>query len=56
MHLQPVFHGVEVADRGVAAHLFAQGLCLPSGSGMSDAERARVIATLLSCFGSRPSA
>jgi len=56
MHLQPVFHGVEVADRGVAAHLFAQGLCLPSGSGMSDAERARVIATLLSCFGSRHSA
>jgi len=50
MHLQPVFHGVEVADRGVAARLFAQGLCLPSGSGMSDADRERVIAGVRSCF------
>jgi dTDP-4-amino-4,6-dideoxygalactose transaminase len=50
MHLQPVFHGAEVADRGVAARLFAQGLCLPSGSGMSDAERDRVIDAFRACW------
>lgn len=36
MHLQPVFDGCECVDGGVAARLFRSGLCLPSGSYLSD--------------------
>jgi pyridoxal phosphate-dependent aminotransferase EpsN len=45
LHQQPVFTGAEVHHRGVADRLFAQGLCLPSGSGLKDEERQRVIDT-----------
>ncbi|HYD64537.1 DegT/DnrJ/EryC1/StrS family aminotransferase [Azospirillum sp.] len=46
MHRQPVFaesrrFGGEVADR-----LFEHGLCLPSGSAMTDADQARVVAVI----------
>jgi dTDP-4-amino-4,6-dideoxygalactose transaminase len=47
MHRQPVFAGCPVTDRGVADDLFARGLCLPSGSGMTDAQQDRVIAAVL---------
>lgn len=43
MHLQPVFAGVPVVGGAVAEDLFARGVCLPSGSGMDDADLARVI-------------
>ena len=36
MHLQPVFAEAEVLDRGIAAALFADGICLPSGSSLVD--------------------
>jgi dTDP-4-amino-4,6-dideoxygalactose transaminase len=36
MHLQPVFKNCEAELNGVSDSLFAQGLCLPSGSGMTD--------------------
>jgi dTDP-4-amino-4,6-dideoxygalactose transaminase len=42
MHLQPVFAAAPSVTNGVSERLFAQGLCLPSGSGMSDADVARV--------------
>ena len=51
MHLQPVFRGAEYLGRGVSDRLFERGLCLPSGSGMSDAERARVIEVVRGAFG-----
>jgi len=44
MHLQPVFAACRVRGGAVAEELFARGLCLPSGSGLSDADRARVVA------------
>jgi len=44
LHLQPVFAAAEYHGGAVAAGLFAQGLCLPSGSAMSEADRERVIA------------
>jgi pyridoxal phosphate-dependent aminotransferase EpsN len=44
LHLQPVFAGAECHGGKVAEGLFAQGLCLPSGSGMSVEDRDRVIA------------
>jgi dTDP-4-amino-4,6-dideoxygalactose transaminase len=42
MHLQPVFAGCETVGGAVAEELFARGLCLPSGSSLSDADRERV--------------
>ena len=44
LHLQPIFAGAEYFGGQVAEGLFAQGLCLPSGSGMSVEDRDRVIA------------
>lgn len=50
LHLQPVFRGAPHAGGAVAAALFDQGLCLPSGSGMAPAEQDHVIATLRACW------
>jgi dTDP-4-amino-4,6-dideoxygalactose transaminase len=46
MHLQPVFAGCRVLGGAVAGDLFARGLCLPSGSGLSDDDKARVAAAV----------
>ncbi len=43
MHMQPVFSNTRFIGSGVCCRLFDTGLCLPSGSGMSDAEQDRVI-------------
>jgi len=43
MHLQPVFAGYPYIGGGVAEGLFQRGLCLPSGSSMTVADRSRVI-------------
>jgi pyridoxal phosphate-dependent aminotransferase EpsN len=51
MHLQPVFRAAEYLGRGVSDRLFERGLCLPSGSGMSDSERSRVIEVVRGAFG-----
>jgi dTDP-4-amino-4,6-dideoxygalactose transaminase len=42
MHLQPVFAGLPCHGGGVAADLFERGLCLPSGSSLTEADLARV--------------
>lgn len=42
MHLQPVFSSCPVYSDGTSEELFRKGLCLPSGSSMTDTERARV--------------
>jgi dTDP-4-amino-4,6-dideoxygalactose transaminase len=44
MHLQPVFAGCRTVGGQVAERLFGRGLCLPSGSSLSDDDRERVIA------------
>ncbi|MEZ5374902.1 MAG: aminotransferase class I/II-fold pyridoxal phosphate-dependent enzyme [Acidimicrobiales bacterium] len=46
MHQQPVFNGVETIGGGVADYLFRYGICLPSGSGMTDDQQDRVIDAL----------
>ena len=51
MHLQPVFASAEYVGRGVSDRLFEHGLCLPSGSAMTDAERDRVILAVRAAFG-----
>jgi pyridoxal phosphate-dependent aminotransferase EpsN len=46
MHLQPVFKSAATRGGAVAARLFQQGLCLPSGSSLSDIEQAYVVETM----------
>jgi len=50
LHLQPVFQDCASIGGDCAEALFANGLCLPSGSSMSDAERDTVIEIVRSCF------
>ncbi|MGA6119773.1 DegT/DnrJ/EryC1/StrS family aminotransferase [Sphingobacterium anhuiense] len=42
MHLQPVFEGTPYYGTTVAEDLFDRGLCLPSGSNLTDEERDRI--------------
>jgi len=47
MHLQPVFRGAGLhaaGDRPVSEELFARGLCLPSGTAMTEADLDRICA------------
>ena len=46
MHIQPVFRGCEVVGGTVAEALFRDGLCLPSGTAMSEGDIQRVAAVL----------
>ena len=46
MHLQPVFRKAPAVLSGVGAELFARGLCLPSGRGLSEDVMDEVIETL----------
>lgn len=43
LHMQPVFRDAPRAGGAVAEALFEKGLCLPSGSGLSEAAQDRVI-------------
>jgi dTDP-4-amino-4,6-dideoxygalactose transaminase len=52
MHLQPVFAGAPFYGDGTSERLFDKGLCLPSGSNMTEEERERVITAIRACFGS----
>ncbi len=43
MHMQPVFQSCRMRGGAVTEKLFARGLCLPSGSGMTDEDLHRVV-------------
>jgi dTDP-4-amino-4,6-dideoxygalactose transaminase len=47
LHLQPAFSGCRTRGGQVAESIFARGLCLPSGSALSEADQSRVIETIL---------
>jgi pyridoxal phosphate-dependent aminotransferase EpsN len=47
MHLQPAFAGYEMRGGDVADDIFRRGLCLPSGSAMTDADVDRVVTAVL---------
>lgn len=49
MHLQPVFKGARTLGGATAERIFADGLCLPSGSSMSDTDVERVAELVASC-------
>lgn len=42
LHAQPLYRSAQVYGGAVAERLFHQGLCLPSGSGLTDSEQERV--------------
>lgn len=50
MHLQPVFASYPYYGRSVVADLFEKGLCLPSGSNLSDNQWKRIISVLEDFF------
>jgi pyridoxal phosphate-dependent aminotransferase EpsN len=43
MHMQPLFESTRYVGTGVDEHLFGAGLCLPSGSDMTEAQQSEVI-------------
>ena len=49
MHLQPVFAGCRMRGGAVSERLFDLGLCLPSGSSLTAADRERVIGIVRGC-------
>ncbi len=51
MHLQPLYKGYEIIGGAVAEEIFEKGLCLPSGTAMTDEEFQRVVSIVRSCWG-----
>ncbi len=51
MHMQPVFADAPYYGGKVAEELFENGLCLPSGSNLTDMERERITAKVKEVFG-----
>lgn len=52
MHLQPVFSGKRVFGGEVSEQLFAEGLCLPSGTGMTETDAEQVVSGVKRLLGS----
>jgi dTDP-4-amino-4,6-dideoxygalactose transaminase len=52
MHLQPIFEHYPYYGATVAENLFETGLCLPSGSNLTDHDRERIAAVIGEVFGS----
>jgi dTDP-4-amino-4,6-dideoxygalactose transaminase len=50
MHMQPVYEGTKFFGSGVCEKLFEQGLCLPSGSNLTEAEFDRIFSALSNIF------
>jgi dTDP-4-amino-4,6-dideoxygalactose transaminase len=50
MHLQPVFCNFPYYGNAVAETLFANGLCLPSSSNLTDEERNRIKSVIINLF------
>ncbi len=50
MHLQPVYEGTKFFGSGVCEKLFEQGLCLPSGSNLTEAEFDSIFSALSMIF------
>ena len=50
MHMQPVYEGTKFFGTGVCEKLFEQGLCLPSGSNLTEAEFDRIFSALSMIF------
>lgn len=51
MHLQPIYSNYPYYGNNIAETLFNKGLCLPSGSNLSDEDRVRIKSVVLDLFG-----
>ena len=51
MHMQPVFAGAKCYGGGVSERLFRQGLCLPSGAGLTGNDLERIAAVIQAQLG-----
>ena len=51
MHLQPIFEAYPYYGNNVAETLFDKGLCLPSGSNLTEEDRGRITKVVKSVFG-----
>jgi dTDP-4-amino-4,6-dideoxygalactose transaminase len=47
MHMQPLFESAPYFGKGIAMKLFKHGLCLPSGSNLTNEELDRVIDVII---------
>ncbi len=54
MHLQPVFAKHPFYGDGVSEQLFEKGLCLPSGSNLTEEQQERVITSIKACMKTPP--
>jgi pyridoxal phosphate-dependent aminotransferase EpsN len=50
LHLQPLYSSADHFGGEVSSKLFARGLCLPSGSGMTDEDLGRVVQAVRAAF------
>lgn len=50
MHMQPVYEGTRFFGKGICEKLFEDGLCLPSGSNLTEEEFERIFSTLSTIF------
>jgi dTDP-4-amino-4,6-dideoxygalactose transaminase len=53
MHMQPVFQKCRVCGGRFSEQLFRDGLCLPSGSSLTDSDQQRVIDIVRDCYRAR---
>ncbi|MBW2087137.1 MAG: DegT/DnrJ/EryC1/StrS family aminotransferase, partial [Deltaproteobacteria bacterium] len=49
MHLQPVFRDCHICGGAISERLFELGLCLPSGTALTDQDLERVVAVIKNC-------
>lgn len=50
MHLQPVFKNDQKVVNGVSEDLFERGLCLPSGSNLTNDQREQIVETIVKIY------
>lgn len=50
MHMQPLYRHCEAIGGAVSERLFEQGICLPSGTAMTEEEMARIIRIVRGCW------
>ena len=50
MHLQPIFKSYPYYGENISETLFKKGLCLPSGSNLTEKDRQRIEKVIISYF------
>ncbi len=50
MHQQPVFQGCRIRGGEVSEDLFRRGLCLPSGTALTDEQLSQIVEIIRGCF------